>query len=53
MAKLTEAVAVATASDEWMAFCESTYTCITPVTGEAAQTMVGDFQKLIADQLAK
>ena len=53
VAKLTEAVAAATASEEWKAFCESTYTCITPVTGPEAQAMVGDFRDLIADQLAR
>lgn len=53
VAKLTEAVAAATASEEWMAFCEATYTCITPVTGPEAQAMVGDFRDLIADQLAQ
>jgi tripartite-type tricarboxylate transporter receptor subunit TctC len=51
VAKLAEAVATATASDEWQAFCASTYTCITPVTGDAAQAMVSDFRDLIAAQL--
>lgn len=53
VATLAEAVSEATASDEWQAFCAKTYTCITPVTGEAAQAMVSDFRDLIADQLAK
>jgi len=52
VAKLAQAVATATASEEWLAFCASTYTCITPVTGEAAQAMVRDFQELISAQLA-
>ncbi|MBE0411999.1 MAG: tripartite tricarboxylate transporter substrate binding protein [Yoonia sp.] len=52
VAKLSEAVAAATASDEWNAFCTSTYSCITPVTGAAAQAMVRDFRDLIAEQLA-
>jgi tripartite-type tricarboxylate transporter receptor subunit TctC len=49
--KLEEAVAAATASEEWKAFCEKTYTCITPVTGDEAQAMVSDFRDLIAEQL--
>ena len=53
VAKLAEAVSTATASDEWQAFCAKTYTCITPVTGDAAQAMVSDFRDLIAAQLAK
>ncbi|TYB83611.1 tripartite tricarboxylate transporter substrate binding protein [Oceaniovalibus sp. ACAM 378] len=52
VAKLAEAVATATASDDWKEFCSSTYTCITPVTGDAAQAMVRDFRALIAEQLA-
>jgi tripartite-type tricarboxylate transporter receptor subunit TctC len=52
VAKLEVAVATATASDEWKAFCAKTYTCITPVTGDAAQAMVSDFRDLIAAQLA-
>ncbi len=53
VAILSEAVAAATASEEWTEFCEATYTCITPVTGAKAQAMVGDFRDLIAEQLAK
>lgn len=49
---LEEAVATATASDDWQEFCASTYTCIEPVTGDAAQAMVSDFRDLIAEQLA-
>ncbi len=52
VAKLSDAVATATASDEWKAFCTKTYSCITPVTGDAAQAMVSDFRDLIAAQLA-
>jgi tripartite-type tricarboxylate transporter receptor subunit TctC len=52
VATLEEAVATATASDEWQAFCAKTYTCIEPVTGEAAQAMIVDFRDLIAEQLA-
>lgn len=53
VAKLEEAVATATASDEWKAFCTKTYSCITPITGDAAQAMVRDFKDLIAVQLAR
>lgn len=53
VAKLADAVAVATASPEWQEFCAATYSCITPVTGAAAQAMVTDFRDLIAAQLAK
>jgi tripartite-type tricarboxylate transporter receptor subunit TctC len=52
VAKLEAAVAAATASDDWKAFCAQTYTCIEPVTGEAAQAIVSDFRDLIAAQLA-
>jgi tripartite-type tricarboxylate transporter receptor subunit TctC len=52
IAVLEDAVATATASPEWQEFCAATYTCITPVTGEAAQAMVTDFRDLIARQLA-
>lgn len=52
IAKLAEAVATATASEKWQAFCAETYTCIEPVTGDAAQAMVSDFQALIAAQLS-
>ncbi len=53
IARLEEVVAAATASEKWQEFCASTYTCIEPVTGEAAQAMISDFRDLIADQLAK
>lgn len=49
--KLEAAVSEAVASDEWKAFCEKTYSCITPVTGDAAQAMISDFRDLIAQQL--
>lgn len=51
VARLEEAVVTAVASDEWQAFCQQTYTCIEPVTGEAAQEMVTGFHDLIAQQL--
>lgn len=53
VAILEDAVAQAVSTEEWQEFCESTYTCIEPVTGEAAQAMVGDFRDLIAEQLSQ
>lgn len=50
-AKLEAAVLEATATEDWQKFCAQTYTCIEPVTGEAAQAMVSDFRDLIAAQL--
>ena len=50
-AKLEEAVVAAVGSSDWQAFCERTYSCITPVTGDAAQSMISDFRDLIASQL--
>lgn len=37
--------------DEWKAFCKRTYSCIEPVTGDAAQAMIADFRDLIAAHL--
>ena len=51
VARLEEAVLSATASEEWNAFCQQTYTCIEPVTGEAAQTTITAFRDLIAERL--
>lgn len=51
VARLEEAVVTSVASDEWQAFCQQTYTCIEPVTGEAAQEMIIGFHDLIAQQL--
>jgi tripartite-type tricarboxylate transporter receptor subunit TctC len=51
VAKLEEAVLAATASDDWKAFCEETYTCIEPITGEAAQQTIVSFRDLIAERL--
>lgn len=48
---LQEAVMGATATDEWQQFCKKTYSCIEPVTGDAAQAMIGDFKDLIVSQL--
>jgi tripartite-type tricarboxylate transporter receptor subunit TctC len=53
VAKLEEAVLKATSGADWKAFCEQTYTCIEPVTGEAAQQTVAGFRDLIAERLAK
>lgn len=52
VAKLESAVSEAVASPEWQKFCTETYSCIEPVTGEAAQAMISDFLQLISDQLA-
>jgi len=51
VARLEEAILSATASDDWKAFCQQTYTCIEPVTGAAAQTMITSFRDLIAERL--
>lgn len=51
VARLEEAVSDMTASEEWQAFCAKTYSCIEPVTGEAAQDMVAEFQDTIAARL--
>ncbi|WP_116134198.1 tripartite tricarboxylate transporter substrate binding protein [Tropicimonas sp. IMCC34043] len=51
VAKLQSAILDVAASDEWHAFCKKTYTCIEPVTGEAAQAMVRDFKDVIAAKL--
>lgn len=50
--KLEGAVSSAVTSPEWQNFCESTYSCVDPVTGDAAQVMITDFFQLIADQLS-
>ena len=39
-------------SEEWKTFCAETYSCIEPVTGDAAQTMMTDFLQLVTEQLA-
>lgn len=51
VARLEEAVIAATQSDEWQAFCAQTYTCLEPLTGEAAQQEVLTFYAAIAAQL--
>lgn len=51
VATLQDAVVQAVASDEWQKFCADTYSCIEPVTGDAAATMVTEFLTLISDQL--
>lgn len=48
---LQAAVLEAVKSPDWQAFCEQTYSCVEPVTGAAAQSMIGDFRDLIASQL--
>lgn len=52
VARLEEAVLTATKSEEWQQFCRETYTCIEPISGEAAQAKIRDFHDMIADQLA-
>ena len=51
VATLEEAILAAVKSEEWQEFCAQTYTCIEPVTGEAAQTMISGFRDEIAAQL--
>lgn len=51
VARLEEAVVNAVATEEWQSFCQETYSCIEPVTGEAAQTLVTEFHDMIAEQL--
>jgi tripartite-type tricarboxylate transporter receptor subunit TctC len=51
VARLEEAVMTVTASEDWQAFCEQTFTCIEPITGEAAQSTITDFRDTIAGQL--
>lgn len=52
VARLEEAVAGAVGSEEWKEFCASTYSCIEPITGEAAQAKVTEFLQMITEQLA-
>ncbi|WP_424934396.1 Bug family tripartite tricarboxylate transporter substrate binding protein [Amaricoccus macauensis] len=51
VAKLEAAVLEAVHSEEWQEFCTASYTCIEPITGAEAQSMIGDFRDLIAEQL--
>lgn len=51
IARLEDAIAKATKSDGWQAFCSETYTCIEPVTGDDARAMVDGFYDLIAAHL--
>lgn len=48
---LEKAVTSAVDSADWQEFCAQTYSCIDPVTGDAAQAMISDFRDLIASQL--
>jgi len=48
---LEDAIVDMVASPEWQTFCESTFSCIEPVTGDAAQQMVVDFHTTIAELL--
>lgn len=49
--RLQEAVLGAVATDDWQAFCKKTYSCIEPVTGDAAQAMISGFRSQIAAHL--
>ncbi|MCH8466398.1 MAG: tripartite tricarboxylate transporter substrate binding protein [Roseinatronobacter sp.] len=51
VARLEAAVVAATQTDAWQAFCAQTYTCLEPVTGEAAQQEILTFFDAIAAQL--
>lgn len=51
VARLEAAVLTATATEDWQAFCAQTYTCLEPVTGEAAQEEIVTFMQAIAAQL--
>lgn len=51
VARLEAAVVAATRTDAWQAFCAQTYTCVEPLTGEAAQEEVLTFFAAIAAQL--
>ncbi|MCC5969027.1 MAG: tripartite tricarboxylate transporter substrate binding protein [Pararhodobacter sp.] len=50
-ARLEAAVIAATETDQWQAFCAQTYTCLEPLTGDAAQEEVNTFYHAIAAQL--
>ncbi|MFG6083476.1 tripartite tricarboxylate transporter substrate binding protein [Paracoccus litorisediminis] len=52
LTRLEAAILEATASADWQKFCTDTYSCIQPVTGDAAQKMVTDFLQLVSKQLA-
>jgi tripartite-type tricarboxylate transporter receptor subunit TctC len=51
IATLEQAVLEAVQTEEWQAFCSKTYTCIEPITGEEAQSLIGTFRDEIASQL--
>jgi tripartite-type tricarboxylate transporter receptor subunit TctC len=51
VARLEEAVLAVTETPAWQEFCASTYTCIEPVVGDAAQETVSAFRDTIAAQL--
>lgn len=51
VARLEAAVVEATQSAQWQEFCAQTYTCLEPLTGEAAQEEVRVFFDAIAAQL--
>lgn len=51
MTQLEEAVMEAVASEDWQSFCAETYTCIEPITGDEAQSQLGEFRDKIAAEL--
>jgi tripartite-type tricarboxylate transporter receptor subunit TctC len=51
VARLEAAVIAATQTEQWQAFCAQTYTCLEPLTGEAAREEVVVFLQAIAAQL--
>jgi len=51
VARLEAAVVEAALSEQWQAFCAQTYTCLEPLTGDAAQEEIRVFYDAIAAQL--
>jgi tripartite-type tricarboxylate transporter receptor subunit TctC len=49
--RLEAAIVEATESEEWQRFCQDTYTCLEPVTGDDARAMVDEFYETIAAHL--
>ena len=51
VARLESAVVTVAESEQWQDFCARTYTCLTPLTGDAAQEEIRVFFEAIAAQL--
>lgn len=49
--RLEEAILDMVASEDWQEFCAETFSCIEPVTGQAAQQVIVDFKQTIAARL--